>query len=43
MAYNAWRLHPPAVTPAYFQAETWAIWTWWARSADAAASQHGAP
>lgn len=43
MAYNAWRLHPPAVTPAYFQAETWAIWTWWARSADAVASQHGAP
>ena len=30
MAYNAWRLHPPAVTPAYFQAESWAIWTWWA-------------
>lgn len=43
MAYNAWRLHPPAVTPAYFQAETWAIWTWWARSADAAASPRGAP
>ena len=43
MAYNAWRLHPPAVTPAYFQAETWAIWTWWARSAEAAASPRGAP
>ena len=22
----------PAVTPAYFQAESWAIWTWWARA-----------
>ena len=30
MAYNARRLRRPAVTPPYFQAETWAIGTWWA-------------
>ncbi len=33
MAYNAWRLHPPEIVPAYFQAESWAMWTWWERSA----------
>lgn len=31
MAYNAWRLAVPASTPAYFDAEMWAISTWWAR------------
>ena len=30
MAYNAHHLRRPAVTPPYFQAETWAIGTWWA-------------
>ena len=30
MAYNAWRLERPTVTPPYFRGETWAIDTWWA-------------
>ena len=30
MAYNAWRLERPKVTPPYFRGETWAIDTWWA-------------
>ena len=32
MAYNAWRLERPKVTPPYFRGETWAIDTWWARN-----------
>ena len=32
MAYNAWRLERPQVTPPYFRGETWAIDTWWARN-----------
>ena len=31
LAYNAWRLAKPAVVPAYFQGEAWAIDTWWSR------------
>jgi len=31
LAYNAWRLAKPAVVPAYFQGESWAIDTWWSR------------
>ena len=31
MAYNARRLARPAVTPLYYQGETWAVDTWWAR------------
>ncbi len=31
MAYNAWRLERPVVTPPYFRGETWAMDTWWAR------------
>ena len=30
IAYNAWRLERPTVTPPYFRGETWAIDTWWA-------------
>ena len=30
MAYNAWRLERPTVTPPYIRGETWAIDTWWA-------------
>ena len=30
LAYNAWRLERPTVTPPYFRGETWAIDTWWA-------------
>ena len=30
MAYNAWRLERPKVTPPYFRGETWAIDKWWA-------------
>ena len=33
LAYNAWRLDKPAVTPPYFRGETWAIETWWAGNA----------
>ncbi|MDO5693999.1 MAG: extracellular solute-binding protein [Pseudomonadota bacterium] len=33
MAYNAWRLERPKVTPPYFRGETWAIDTWWAKPA----------
>ncbi len=29
MAYNAWRLALPAVSPPYAQSEAWAIDTWW--------------
>ena len=32
MAYNAWRLERPKVTPPYFRGETWAIDKWWARN-----------
>ena len=32
MAYYAWRLERPKVTPPYFRGETWAIDTWWARN-----------
>ena len=32
MAYNAWRLERPPVTPPYFRGEAWAIDTWWARA-----------
>ena len=31
MAYSARRLARPAVTPLYYQGETWAVDTWWAR------------
>ena len=31
LAYNAWRLQKPDVTPPYFKGEAWAIDTWWAR------------
>jgi len=31
LAYNAWRLQKPDVTPPYFQGVTWAMDTWWAR------------
>ena len=31
MAYNAWRLERPQLTPPYFRGETWAVDTWWAR------------
>ena len=31
MAYNAWRLQKPKVTPPYFRGEAWAIDAWWAR------------
>ena len=34
MAYNAWRLHKPKVTPPYFRGEAWAIDAWWARIND---------
>ena len=33
MAYNAWRLQKPAVTPPYFRGEVWAIDVWWAKPA----------
>ena len=33
MAYNAWRLQKPEVTPPYFRGEGWAIDAWWARPA----------
>ncbi|ARU05359.1 ABC transporter substrate-binding protein [Comamonas serinivorans] len=31
MAYNDWRLDKPAITPKYFQGESWAVDTWWAK------------
>ncbi|MDR2127594.1 MAG: extracellular solute-binding protein [Burkholderiaceae bacterium] len=31
VAYNARRLQPPAVVPAYFRAEAWAVQTWWSK------------
>jgi microcin C transport system substrate-binding protein len=31
LAYNAWRLQKPEVTPPYFQGVTWAMDTWWAK------------
>ncbi len=31
MAYNAWRLQKPEVTPPYFRGEAWAIDAWWAK------------
>ena len=34
MAYNAWRLQKPKVTPPYFRGEAWAIDAWWARIND---------
>ena len=33
MAYNAWRLQKPEVTPPYFRGEAWAIDAWWAKRA----------
>lgn len=33
MAYNAWRLQPASEMPPYASGETWAIDTWWSRSA----------
>ena len=32
MAYNAWRLQKPEVTPPYFRGEAWAIDAWWANN-----------
>ena len=34
MAYNAWRLQKPAVTPPYFRGEAWAIDGWWANKGE---------
>ncbi|MFV0681332.1 extracellular solute-binding protein [Ottowia sp.] len=34
LAYNAWRLQKPEVTPPYFQGEMWGVQTWWAKSVD---------
>ena len=34
MAYNAWRLQKPKVTPPYCRGEAWAIDAWWARIND---------
>ena len=36
LAYNAWRLAKPEVTPPYFQGEAWAIDTWWSKTPGAA-------
>ena len=36
IAYNAWRLQPTPVMPAYSQGEGWAIDTWWAKPQQAA-------
>ncbi|MDR0478403.1 MAG: extracellular solute-binding protein [Burkholderiaceae bacterium] len=39
VAYNAWRLGKPDITPDYFQPEDWAMQTWWAARGDFAAQR----
>jgi microcin C transport system substrate-binding protein len=36
VAYNAWRLRKPDITPDYFQPEDWVMQTWWAARGDSA-------